>query len=211
MRCSLSDYDWAISTVRNGVRRFEDLERQADRIRSTMEKLFRELHQQVQKQRIENAADRENNRYFYTPTATTEDCIQRLSHSLYKLQNSVQIRLRDNANQTFENAADRLSSISSMFTQASLPDESVFWIESDSKDVRHLLFTLCPNDISGWLHDTLLANQGVTILTSATLTSKALALCGTCIAMLPTMLAFRAFRGILQSQSHHRSIMSIMP
>ena len=172
MRCSLSDYDWAISTVRNGVSRFEDLERQADRIRSTMEKLFRELHQQVQKQRIENAADRENNRYFYTPTATTEECIQRLSHSLYKLQNSVQIRLRDNANQTFENAADRLSSISSMFTQASLPDESVFWIESDSKDVRHLQFTLCPNDISGWLHDTLLANQGVTILTSATLTSQ---------------------------------------
>ena len=98
--------------------------------------------------------------------------MQRLSHSLYKLQNSVQIRLRDNADQTFKSAAERLSSFSSMFTQASLPDEGVFWIESDSKDIRHFQFTLCLNDISGWLHDPPLANQCATILISATLTNQ---------------------------------------
>ena len=38
--------------------------------------------------------------------------------------------------------------------------------------MRHIQFTLCPSDISGWLHDALLADKGVTILTSATMTNQ---------------------------------------
>ena len=47
MQCSLSDYDWAISNVRNGVRWFDDLEQSADHIRSMLKRLYSELYQQV--------------------------------------------------------------------------------------------------------------------------------------------------------------------
>jgi len=172
MQCSISDYDWAISNVRNGVRRFDDLERLADRIRSMLENLYGELYRQVQQQRKECDDNRDNNRFFYTENAATQQLIHRLNDSLSELQETVQIRLRDNANQTHESAADKLTAISRLFSQADEPDECIFWIESEGKDMRKLQFTLCPSDISGWLHDVLLADKGVTILTSATMTNQ---------------------------------------
>lgn len=172
MRCSLSDYDWAISNVRNGVRWFDDLEQSADHIRSMLERLYSELYQQVLQQRSKNADDRDHNRYFYSENENTQDLIQCLTDSLFELQETVQIRLRDNANQTQESAADKLTAISKLFSQANTPDECVFWIESDGRDMRKIQFTLCPSDISGWLHDALLADKGVTILTSATMTNQ---------------------------------------
>jgi len=172
LQCSLSDFDWAISTVRSAVQNFEhDLERKAQQARSKMTALFQELYAQMQTQQQTDPTLVENNRYTYCETDTTRECIRDIHKILKNLSSSIDIRLKDKANQAQENAATRIKGITDLFSNARLPKEHVIWLENISGGYRKVALSLCPINIGDWLNYNLYSSQNITILTSATLTS----------------------------------------
>lgn len=173
LKCSLSDYDWAISQVRHAVKNFDGgLEQKAARIRSNMDTLFREIFSQVEIQRNDAKKDVDNGRFTYTKTDSISSQLRSIHTDLNRLSKTVDIRLRDNASQAQEAAADRLREMVDLFADAQNQADHVIWLESPTKGHRKLELTLCPVNISGWLNKNLYSSKGITILTSATLTSN---------------------------------------
>ena len=172
LNCSLSEYDWAISNVRRAVKNFDgSLERRAERIRNNMDALFRELFSQVQTQQKDARFTTDNGRFFCKATDSVCRKLGSIYSELQQLSSTVDIRLRDNATQSQEDAADRIKDMADLFGAAQSPEDNVIWLECPQNDYRKVKLTLCPVDISGWLRGNLYSTKGITILTSATLIS----------------------------------------
>lgn len=172
LQCSLSDYDWAINAVKNGVQNFYSLESTASHIHNLLEMFFSKLFKQVQQQYDANDGASENSRYFYQEGADLNSLIGKITKKMNEFAEIVQIRLKRTSNPSHEAAADRLTDIAALFKTTSESMENAMWLESDARDMRKLRFTVCPQDIGGWLRNTLFDSNRIAIVTSATLTSQ---------------------------------------